>query len=225
MTAGQLLAADVFQWAQYLPTVVRGLPVALELTAISLVLGYPLGLVLAMAISHKSRLAQGAALVVVEVGRGLPLLILLYLVYAGLPQLKVTPSAIVAASAAFTWSAAAYSTEILRASLGGVPPGQIEAAAATGMDDRDTFRFVVLPQAARLAVPPLMNLAIIMFQATSLAFVVTVPEIMQRAYYAGTVSFDYLNVFVAAAIIYAAITIPSSILVGRLEVRLGRHLA
>lgn len=225
MNADSVLGSGVLQWVQYIPDVIKGLPVALELTALSLVLGYPLGLALAVALGSTSRLVRGAALVVVEIGRGLPLLILLYLVYAGLPQLEITPTAFVAAVAAFTWSAAAYSTEILRASLGGIPPGQVEAAAAAGMDERDTFRFVVLPQAARLALPPLMNLVIIMFQATSLAFIVTVPEIMQRAYYAGTVSFDYLNVFIAAAILYAAITIPSSILVGRLEARLGRHLA
>ena len=225
MSAQFVPGVGVLQWTEYFPAVVRGLPVALELTAISLVLGYPLGLLLAVAIGRKSLLVRGVALVLVEVGRGLPLLILLYLVYAGLPQLDITPTAFVSASAAFTWSAAAYSTEILRASLGSVPPGQVEAASAAGMNDQDSFRFVVLPQAARLALPPLMNLAIIMFQATSLAFVVTVPEIMQRAYYAGTVSFDYLNVFLAAAVLYSVITIPSSVLVGLLEKRLGKYLA
>lgn len=225
MNTDSVLGSGALQWVQYIPDVIQGLPVALELTVISLVLGYPFGLGLAVALGSTSRLVRGVALVLVEVGRGLPLLILLYLVYAGLPQLEITPTAIVSAIAAFTWSAAAYSTEILRASLGAVPPGQVEAAAAAGMDERDTFRFVVLPQAARLALPPLMNLVIIMFQATSLAFIVTVPEIMQRAYFAGTVSFDYLNVFIAAAILYAAVTIPSSVLVGRLEARLGRHLA
>lgn len=225
MSAQFVQGVGVLQWTEYFPSVAQGLPIALELTAISLLLGFPLGLLLAVAVSSKFWLVRGAALVLVEVGRGLPLLILLYLVYAGFPQLGLTPTAIVAASSAFTWSAAAYSTEILRASLGSIPPGQGEAAAAVGMSDQDSFRFVVLPQAVRLALPPLMNLAIIMFQATSLAFVVTVPEIMQRAYFVGTVSFDYLNVFVAAAILYSVITIPSSILVGLLEKRLGRHLA
>ncbi|MGN6330855.1 MAG: amino acid ABC transporter permease [Motilibacteraceae bacterium] len=211
-------------WTQYLPDLLSGLRVALLLTAVSLLLGYPLGLLLAVATSSPLRWLRGLALVVVEVGRGLPLLVLLYIVYQGLPQLSVTPTAMVSAVAAFTWSAAAYSTEILRASLGAVPTGQTEAATAAGMHARDTFRFVVLPQAGRLAVPPLLNLAVQMFQITSLAYVITVPEVMQSAYFAGTVSFDYLSVFLAAAVVYAVITLPASALVSRLEGRLSRHL-
>jgi His/Glu/Gln/Arg/opine family amino acid ABC transporter permease subunit len=212
-------------WLQYLPDLLRGLPVALQLTAVSLALGYPLGLLLALGTSGKAGPVRWISLLVVEVGRGLPLLVILFLVYQGLPQVELRPSAMVAATASFTWSAAAYSTEIVRASLAGVPEGQAEAAAAAGMNGADAFRYIILPQAARLAIPPLMNLAIIMFQASSLAFIVTVPEIMQHAYYAGTQSFDYLNVFLTAAVIFAAVAIPASLLVSRLEKSLGRHLA
>ena len=170
---------DMLRWTQYLPTLLGGLGVALKLTAIVLVLGYLLGLLLAQATGSRHALIRGTALVVVEVGRGAPLLILLYIVYQGLPQVHLTPTALVSAIAAFSWSAGAYSAEIIRASLGAVPPGQGEAAAAAGMSDRDSFRFIIGPQAFRLAIPPLMNLAIQFFQFTSLAYVVTVPEIMQ----------------------------------------------
>ena len=111
-----------------------------------------------------------------------------------------------------------------RASIGAVPAGQGEAAAAAGMSDLDTFRFITAPQALRLAIPPLMSLAIQFFQFTSLAYAITVPEIMQAAYFQATVTFDYFAVFVAAGFLYAVITIPSSALVARWERRLARHL-
>ena len=215
---------DLLRWTQYVPDLVDGLGVALKLTAIVLVLGYLLGLLLAQTTASSNRIVRVVALAIVEVGRGAPLLVLLYIVYQGLPQFSLTPSALISAIAAFTWSAGAYSAEIIRASLGAVPAGQREAAAAAGMGDRDAFRFIVGPQAFRLAIPPLMNLAVQFFQFTSLAYVVTVPEIMQAAYFKATVTFDYFSVFVAAGFIYAAVTIPCSFLVSRLERRMSRHL-
>jgi polar amino acid transport system permease protein len=163
-------------------------------------------------------------LVLVEVGRGLPLLVLLYLFYQGLPQLSVVLSALASAVWAFTWSAAAYATEIIRSSLRSVGSGQREAANAIGLDDQDQFRFVILPQAARIAIPPLLGLAIIMFQLTSLAYVIAYSEVMQSAYFLGTKTFNYFPVFLAAAAVYASVTIPASALVTGIERRLSRHV-
>jgi polar amino acid transport system permease protein len=218
------MISDLLGWTEYVPELAGGLGVALKLTAISLLLGYPLGLLLVLTTDSSSKPLRGIGFVIVEFGRGIPLLVLLLIVYQGLPQVELTPTAMISAIAAFTWSAAAYSTEIIRASLAAVPRGQSEAADAAGMSDRDRFRFIIFPQAARLAIPPLMNLAVQWFQFSSLAYVITVPEIMQAAYFQGTVTFDYLSVFIAAAFIYAAVTIPTSALVTRLEARLGRHL-
>ena len=147
---------------------------------------------------------------------------MLYIFYQGLPQIDVVPSALTAAVIAFTWSTAGYATEIIRASINSVAPGQIEGANSVGLSSKDRFRFVVLPQAARIALPPLMGLAIVMFQLTSLAYVIAISEIMQAAYFLGTKTFDYLPVFVAAAAVYAVITIPASLLVAKLEKRMSR---
>lgn len=215
---------DLLHWIQYLPPLSKGLGIALEITGIVLVLGYLLGLLLAYSTRSKYWVIKALAITVVEVGRGAPLLVLLYIIYQGLPQVHLTPSAIASTIIAFTWSAGAYSAEIISSSLGAVPRGQAEAAVATGMSGLDSFRFIIAPQATRIAIPPLMSLAIQFFQFTSLAYVVTVPEIMQAAYFQATVSFDYFSVFVAAAFLYAVITIPSSMLVTRLERRLARHL-
>lgn len=153
----------------------------------------------------------------------IPLLVLLYIFYQGLPQVDVVPTALTAAVVAFTWSTAGYATEIIRSSINAVPKGQIEGAASIGLNPRDLFRFIVLPQASRIALPPLLGLAIIMFQLTSLAYVITISEVMQAAYFLGTKTFDYLPVFTAAAAVYAVITIPISMLVTVLEKRVSRY--
>lgn len=210
-------------WIDYFREVAGGLGLAVQLAAVSLALGYPLALALAVLVDNKNRLIRWVTIVFVELGRGIPLLVLLYIFYQGLPQISVVPTALTAAVVAFTWSTAGYATEIMRASINGVPTGQIEGAESIGLNSRDRFRFVVLPQASRIALPPLLGLAIIMFQLTSLAYVITISEVMQAAYFLGTKTFNYLSVFTAAAAVYAVVTIPLSILVRILEKRVSRH--
>jgi polar amino acid transport system permease protein len=219
-----MITASIFSgWSQDLPDLLSGLGVALQLTGLSLLIGFPAGLLTALLVSSRNRAARVLGLLIVEVGRGLPLLVLLYVVYQGLPQLNVSLTNFISAVAAFAWSTAAYSSEMFRASLNALPNGQKEAALAAGMSERDTFRFVLFPQSLRIAIPPLLNLAVQIFQATALAYVITVPEIMQHAYFLGTVSFLYLNVFLLAGLLYAAVTLPSSALIALLERRLSRH--
>lgn len=215
---------DWLTWWGYVLELLPGVATALELTGISLAFGFPLALLCAGLIDNAPKPVSWVVVAVVEVGRGVPLLVLLYLFYQGLPQLSVVPSAMTAAIWAFTWSTASYATEIMRSALQSVPEGQLEAAHSVGLERRDRFVFIVLPQAARIAIPPLMGLAIIMFQLTSLAYVITVSEVMQMAYFLGTKTFNYLPVFLAAAAIYAAVTIPASAAVSLIERRLSRHV-
>ncbi|HWM32953.1 MAG TPA: ABC transporter permease subunit [Pseudolysinimonas sp.] len=202
-----------------------GLRNAAQLAATTIALAYPLGLLLGVLLDNRVRLVRIATLVVVELGRGMPLLVILYLVYRGLPEVGVRLDAMPSAIIAFTWSIGAYSADMFRSSIHAIPPGQREAAIASGLNARDTLRFILLPQAARIAIPPLMNLAIITFQLTSLAYAITLPEIMHAAYLRGSVTFRYLDTFVVAAVLYAVVAIPAALLVRRLERRLSRHLA
>jgi polar amino acid transport system permease protein len=215
---------DLATWFGYVLELLPGLETALRLTGIALALGYPLALVFALFLDSRFRALRWITLVFVELGRGIPLLVLLYIFYQGLPQISIIPSAFTAAIWAFTWSTAGYATEIIRSALHSVPSGQLEAADAVGLSEGDRFRFVLIPQAARIAIPPLLGLAIIMFQLSSLAYVITVSEVMQSAYFLGTKTFNYLPVFLAAAAVYAAITIPASAAVASIERRLGRHV-
>lgn len=211
----------LYEWPQYIPDLLPGLWAAIFMTVVSCGLGYILGFFLALLVEAKSPLVHYGAVAIVELGRGIPILVLLFLFYQGLPQLGVLLDPYPAAIAALTFSAAGYSSEMIRAGLAAVPKGQREASNSLSMAVGDTYRFIIIPQAGRIAVPPLVNLTIIIFQATSMATVITVPEIMQNAGVVGAATFDYMAVYAAAAVLYLCITIPGAVLSGYLETRMG----
>jgi polar amino acid transport system permease protein len=212
-------------WATWFPDLLGGFVISLEVTAACLVLGIPLGLVLALAIQSPTAVLRWTALVIVEIGRGTPALILLQFAYFGLPSVGMTLTSFTAASLALAWCTGAYTSEIIRAGLQAVPAGQQEAAQAIGLSRLDALRYVILPQGLRVAVPALLGFSIIMLQASSLCFTIALPEIVSQAYIVGSNTFHYLPIFLLAALMFAAVCIPATILVSLLERRLGRHAA
>lgn len=208
-------------WPEHIPDLLPGLGMSIFITVVSCLGGYVLGFFLALMVDSQLKGVRYVAVVTVELGRGIPILVLLLLFYQGLPQLGVLLTPQPAAIAALTFSAAGYSSEMIRAGLNAVPKGQVEAANSLSFATRDTYRFIIVPQAARVSLPPLVNLTIIIFQATSLATVITVPEMMQRAGIIGAASFQYMSVYTAAAVLYLCITIPGAVLSGYLEKKLG----
>lgn len=209
-------------WGQQLPQMLDGLRISLFIAAVSICLGYPLGLLLAFMVTARNRLAKGFALVVVEIGRGAPALVILYLVYYGLPHVNISFDPVPSACIALTFNAAAYSSEMIRAGLQSVPRGQIEAAHALGLPRGNIWRNIVVPQGLRSSLPGLMGLAIQMFQGTSLAYGIAVPELMKQAYTIGSQNFQYLQVFLLAGVIYAVISIPATWITVVFERRLDR---
>lgn len=211
----------LISWPQYIPDLLPGLWISIFITVVSCAGGYILGFFLALMAEAKKRVIRYTAVVIVELGRGIPILVLLFLFYQGLPQLGVLLPPQPAAIAALMFSAAGYSSEMIRAGLNAVPKGQAEAADSLSLSTRDTYRFIIVPQAARVSVPPLVNLTIIIFQATSMATLITVPEVMQHAGILGSANFQYMSVYMGAAVLYLCITIPGAVLSGYLEKRLG----
>ena len=211
-------------WIQYYPALLSGLWVSVRVAALSLLIGMPCGLLLALGASSKRRPLRIVTIALVEIGRGTPALVVLQLIYFGLPTVRVTLSSFIAAALALALTTAAYTSEILRGGLQAVPAGEVEAASALGMSQRDTLRFIVIPQGVRVAIPPLMGFAILIFQATSLAFTIALPELLSQAYSTGSATFRYMNILALAGLLYAAVTIPASWLSERAEKRLGRHL-
>lgn len=199
---------DLFaQWAELFPALLPGLWVTVQLTALALLFGLPLGVVLAVGASAPRRWVRWPVIALVEIGRGAPALILLYVVYYGLPQLGLLLSSFPAAVVAIALTTGAYSSEVFRAGLLAVPKGQREASRALGLSSWDEFRLVVLPQAVRIVIPPLIGLSIIVFQGTSLAYAVSVPELLARAYNAGSISYQFMPPLTLAGAMYAVVSL------------------
>lgn len=212
------------QWISWLPALSPGLGVSLTLTGLCLLFGMPLGLLLALMLEGPAKPLRMAALVVVEVGRGAPALVLLYLLYFGLPESGVTLSAFATGVISLSWTTGAYASELFRSGLAAVPAGQREAAVTSGLRGWSGFRYIILPQAIRISTPPLASLGVSIFQTSSLAFVIAVPELMSKAYALGAITFEYLSVFALTAALYGSITLVALAFVRLAEQRLSRHL-
>lgn len=210
-------AAVVSRWAGQIPDLLPGLWLTLRLTGASLVLGLPLGVLLAVAVSSRRRRLRWPAIAVVEIGRGAPALVLLYVVYYGLPQTGVTLPAFTAATLALGFATGAYSSEIFRAGLLAVPAGQREAARALGLRPRAEFRHVVFPQALGMVIPPIVGFAVVLYQATSLAYAIALPELLSRAYNIATITFQFTSALALAGLVYATVSIATTRLVRTAE--------
>ena len=203
------------------PLLSAGLIFTVPLTLITFVLGIVLGLSVALA-----RLYGPAPLVMlvrfyVWLIRGTPLLVQLFLIFYGLPSAGIVLDAFTAAVIGFTLNIGAYSSEIIRATLAAIPKGQWEAAYSIGMNWPQVMWRVILPQAARIAVPPLSNTFISLGKDTSLAAAVTVPELFQAAQRLASVTYEPLILYIETALIYLMFSSVLSTLQDRLEQRLA----
>lgn len=215
----------IADWISWLPDLAPGLAVSLALTGLCLLFGMPLGLLLALMIESPIVPLRVIAFAIVEVGRGAPAIVLLYLLYFGLPEAGVTLTAFLTAVISLSWTTGAYASELFRAGLAAVPAGQREASLTSGLRGWTGFQHIILPQAMRISTPPLASLAVTIFQTSSLAFVIAVPELMSKAYTLGSITFEYLSVFSLTAVMYGSITLIALGFVRLAEKRLNRHLA
>lgn len=197
--------------------------VTVELSLLTMMLSGAIGLggALLRRSRHLALRAVGAAYV--EVMRNVPLLVLLYLVYFGIPELLGWQiDSMTAAVAAMTLNSGAYMTEILRAGLIAIPGGQYEAARSQGMTGLQMFRHVIFPQILRIIYAPLGNQLIGIILGSSLASVIAVAEVTSWMSSAGSSSFRYLETFSVASVVYVLLCQGSNlarILSGRLLFR------
>ncbi|NTF43842.1 cysteine ABC transporter permease [Rhizobium sp. AC27/96] len=199
-----------------------GLVFTIPLTLITFVLGLLLGLVTAVVRLFGPRPLVAVARFYVWVIRGTPLLVQLFVIFYGLPSLGILLDAFPAAVIGFTLNVGAYSSEIIRAVISSVPKGQWEAAYSIGMNWRQAMSRTILPQAARVAVPPLSNTFISLVKDTSLAAAITVPELFQAAQRIVATTYEPLILYIEAAIIYLVLSTFLSTLQGYLERRFAR---
>ncbi|MBN3723893.1 amino acid ABC transporter permease [Burkholderia sp. Ac-20379] len=210
-------------WKTWLPDLLAGYWLSLQVAVLSLAIGIPLGLLLALFVSGRSKAGRAIALVFVEIGRGAPALILLQFFYFGLPSAGLALSSFMSAVVALACCSGAYTSEIIRAGFEAVPYGQKEAAAVIGLSGGDALRYVIIPQGLRVALPALLGFSIMMLQATSLCFTIALPEMVSRASTIGSSTFEYLPVLALAGLLFAVICVPATFAVSALERRLGRH--
>jgi cystine transport system permease protein len=197
----------------------------IPLTAISFTIGMVLALLVGLMRMSKQPVVSGAARLYISFIRGTPLLVQLFLIFYALPQLGVKLDPFLAAVIAFSVNVSGYAAEIVLSSVESLPKGQWEAASTVGMDYPTTLRRIILPQAARTAVPPLSNTLISLVKDTSLAAVILVPELLQQARVAAAPTFEFLALFGMAAVYYWLICLVLSFIQSRTETRLNRFVA
>ncbi|MBC9248865.1 amino acid ABC transporter permease [Pseudomonas alcaligenes] len=166
---------------------------------------------------------QWLARIYVSFFRGTPLLVQLFMIYYGLPQLGIQLDPLPAALIGFSLNMAAYTAEILRAAIASIDRGQWEAAASIGMGRAQTLYRAVLPQAARTALPPLGNSFISLVKDTALAATIQVPELFRQAQLITARTFEIFTMYLAAALIYWLLASVLAYFQGRLEDRVNRH--
>jgi len=223
-----MTALDLDYMLGLVPVLLRYLPLTLGMAAAAMVIALILAVVLAMVrvlrIPGLDQLVQGF----VSFFRGTPLLVQLFLFYYGLPQIVPAFTAIngiQAAIAGLTLHFSAYMAESIRAAILGVDRSQWEATQAVGMTQIQAMRRIILPQAARVAAPTLLNYFIDMIKSTSLAFTLGVTEMMGAAQKEAASSFRYFEAFLLVAIFYWVVVELLSIVQRRLEIRMNRAFA
>jgi cystine transport system permease protein len=197
----------------------------IPLTVISFTLGLIISITIAIMRISTNRLARGFAATYISLIRGTPLLLQLFIIFYGLPSLGIVfdpwPSAIIA----FSLNVGGYGAESIRSAILSVPKGQWEAASTIGLSRGQTLRRIILPQAARVAVPPLSNSLISLVKDTSLASAVLVTEILRKAQEIAAPTFEFFLLYSVAAVYYWIVSQSLTIVQGRLEKRLDRKIA
>jgi len=155
--------------------------------------------------------------------RGTPLLVQLFVIFYGLPSIGFVLDPLPAALIGFSLNVGAYNAEVIRGAIEAIPRGQWDAAYSLSMTRAQALRRTILPQAARVAVPPLANSFIALVKDTSLAAVITVPEIFQAAQRIASVTYEPLILYVEAALIYLLLCTALSAAQNRLERHFSQH--
>jgi cystine transport system permease protein len=197
----------------------------IPLTLLSFALGLALALAVALMRLSRIRVVSGLAGIYISIIRGTPLLVQLFVIFYGLPSVGLTinpwPSAIIA----FSMNVGGYGAEIIRAAILSVPKGQWEAAHMIGMPRALALRRIILPQAARVSVPPLSNTFISLVKDTSLASLILVTELFREAQQIAAVSQEFMVLYIEAAAVYWLICLFLSTGQSLLEKRLDRYVA
>jgi polar amino acid transport system substrate-binding protein len=209
------------EWPKYLPLLLRGAITTVELSVLAMGLAVVAGLVVVLIRLYAPAPLSWLAKAYVEVIRGTPLLIQLFLLYYGLPEIGVRLNAFCAAILGLGLNYAASEAENYRAGIQAIPHGQTEAAQALGMSRWQTLQHVVLPQALRVVIPPVTNDFIAMFKDSSIVSVITMVELTKVYGMLAMSTYDYIGLGLMTAGIYFGLSYPASLFANWVERRLS----
>lgn len=210
---------------QSAPFLVKGAGYTLVLSVGGMAFGVVLGFLLAlMRLSPQAALQRTAAAYVSFI-RGTPLLVQLFLIYYGLAQFGLRIDPIPSALIGFSLNVGGYTSEIFRGAIAAIDRGQWEAAFSIGMTPAQAMRRVIVPQAARVALPPLGNSFISLVKDTSLAATIQVPELFRQAQLITARTYEVFTMYLAAAFIYWVLSSAFAWFIDRMERRATLHVA
>lgn len=199
----------LYRYWSYLPfLLLQGAPMTLLISILGMIVAMAVGLVLALANLYGPRPLVWLSRSYVEVIRGTPLLIQLYLIFYGLPLVGIRLTPLVAAVIGLGLNYAAYEAENYRAGIQAIPRGQMEAALSLGMTRAQALRHVIVPQALRLVIPPVTNDFIALFKDSSIVSVITMVELTKVYGQLATAYYDYIGVGLLTAAIYFLLGLP-----------------
>lgn len=215
--------ADIFVQS-FFPLLKAGLIFTIPLTVLSFTFGLAVAFLTALARLSNIRLLSTAAKFYVWIIRGTPLLVQLFIIFFGLPSIGITLDAFISAVIGFTLSVGAYSSEIIRSAISSISRGQWEASQALGMSKAQSMLRIILPQAVRVAIPPLANSFISLLKDTSLAAAITVSEMFQISQQITARTYEPLLLYVEVALIYLIFSSILSMTQSRMEIKFARHV-
>ncbi|MET1021097.1 MAG: amino acid ABC transporter permease [Arthrobacter sp.] len=212
-------------WSSLGPLVTGAITGTIPLALTSFGLGLLLALVVALMRLSRNRAVSAVARIYISVIRGTPLLVQLFVIFYGLPSVGITISPWPSAIIAFSLNVGGYAAEVIRAAILSVPKGQWEAGHTIGMSRHQTLVRIILPQAARVSVPPLSNTFISLVKDTSLASLILVTELFRVAQQVAAFSQEFMLLYLEAAVIYWIICLVLASGQSALEKRLDRYVA
>jgi polar amino acid transport system permease protein len=210
--------ADFLEFfAKYIPVLLEGALITLKLTAIGLGLGMAIGLPTAVARVYGGKWIGGIAKAYIQVFRGTPALVQLFIIYFGLPDAGITLSRLMSAYIALGLNSGAYQAEYFRGAIQAIGSGQMKAARAIGMTRIQAVRFIILPQALRLVIPAWSNEPISLLKTSAIAFLISVPDLMTEAKFVASKTYNPISSYLAAAVVYLVLAFMVNGIMGWLE--------
>ncbi|WP_077615958.1 amino acid ABC transporter permease [Caenibacillus caldisaponilyticus] len=207
------------------PLLKAGIVFTIPLTLITFILGLILGFFTAIARLSKFKALAAIARFYVWIFRGTPLLVQLFILYYGLPSIGILLNPFLAAVIGFSLNVGAYASEIIRAAIQSIDRGQWEAAYAIGMTKRQAMWRIIMPQAVRVAIPPLGNSFIALVKDTSLAATITVGDLFRKAQEIAAERYEPFWLYIEAAFIYLIFCSVLNVMQAQMEKRVDRHVA